>query len=75
MNLEQENGVDGNPEIVPNQSWRLYLEAQKDFKDWGASTVRFIFVDLEDVIDQVPIGAGAGARNLEEDKLFGVETD
>lgn len=75
VNLEQENGVDGNPEIVPNQSWRLYLEAQKDFKDWGASTVRFIFVDLEDVIDQVPIGTGAGPGNLEEGKLFGIEAD
>lgn len=75
VNLEQENGVDGNPEIVPSQSWRLNLEAEKDFKDWGASTVRLIFVDLEDVIDQVPIGTGAGPGNLESGTAFGIETD
>ncbi|MFN7164263.1 MAG: TonB-dependent receptor plug domain-containing protein [Hyphomonas sp.] len=75
VNLEQENGVDGNPEIVPNQSWRLNLEAQKDFKEWGASTVRLIFVELEDVIDQVPIGTGAGPGNIDSGKLFGIETD
>ncbi len=75
VNLEQESGVDGNPEIVPNQSWRLNLEAQKDFKAWGAATVRLIFAELEDVIDQVPIGAGAGPGNLEEGSLFGIETE
>ena len=75
VNLEQENGVDGNPEIVPSQAWRLNLEVEKDFKDWGASTLRLVFVDLEDVMDQVPIGAGAGPGNLESGKAFGIETD
>jgi len=75
VNLDAENAVDGNPEIVPNQSWRLNLEAQKDFKEWGASTVRLIFVELEDVVDQVPIGMGAGPGNIDRGSLFGVETD
>ncbi|MFN7180260.1 TonB-dependent receptor plug domain-containing protein [Hyphomonas sp.] len=75
VNLDQGSGVDGNPEIVPNQSWRLNLEAQKDFKDWGASTVRLIFVELEDVIDQVPIGTGAGPGNIDSGKLFALETN
>lgn len=74
VNLEQENGSDGNPEIVPSQSWRLYLEAQKDFKDWGATTTRLIFVDLEDVVDQVPIGNGSGPGNIDTGSLFGIET-
>jgi TonB-dependent Receptor Plug Domain len=75
VNLEAENGVDGNPEIVPSQSWRLNMEAEKDFRDWGASTVRLIFAELEDVVDQVPIGTGAGPGNLERGSLFGIETD
>lgn len=75
VNLEQENGVDGNPEIVPNQSWRYTLEAQKDFKDWGASTVRLLYVDLEDVIDQIPIGAGAGPGNIDSGMAVAIETD
>lgn len=75
VNLEQGNGVDGNPEIVPNQSWRYSLEAQKDFKDWGASTVRLLYTELEDVIDQVPIGNGAGPGNIDSGKVFGIETN
>ena len=75
VNLDQGSGEDGNPEIVPNQSWRLNLEAQKDFKDWGASTVRVIFVELEDVIDQVPIGTGAGPGNIDSGTLFALETN
>ena len=75
VNLEAENAQGGNPEIVPNQSWRLNLEAQKDFKDWGASTVRTIFVEFEDVIDQVPIGTGSAPGNLESGKLFAIETE
>ncbi len=75
VNLEAENGQGGNPEIVPNQSWRLNLEAQKDFKDWGASTVRAIFVELEDVVDQLPIGTGSGPGNIDSGTLFGIETE
>lgn len=75
VNLDSENGTDGNPDIVPNQSWRLNVEAQKDFKEWGASTTRLIFVELEDVIDQVPIGTGAGPGNIDSGTLFGIEMD
>ncbi len=75
VNLDQGSGVDGNPEIVPNQSWRLNLETQKDFRDWGASTVRLIFVELEDVIDQVPIGTGAGPGNIDSGSVWAVETN
>jgi len=75
VSLEQEKGVDGNPEIIPSQSWRLSLEAEKDFRDWGASTVRLVFAGLEDVIDQVPIGTGEGPGNLDSGQAFGIETD
>lgn len=75
VNLEQENGVDGNPEIVPSQAWRTTFELEKNLKEWGASTVRFIFIDLEDVVDQVPIGTGAGPGNIESGTAFAIETE
>lgn len=75
VNLDEESGVDGNPEIVPNQSWRLNFEIEKDLKDWGASTVRVIFVELEDVVDQIPIGTGEGPGNIDSGSLVGIETD
>lgn len=75
VNLDLGNGQFGNQEIVPNQSWRYTLEAQKDFKDWGAVTLRFLYVNLEDVVDQVPIGTGAGPGNIDSAKLYGIETE
>ncbi|ABI76381.1 conserved hypothetical protein [Hyphomonas neptunium ATCC 15444] len=75
VNLDLGNGQSGNAEIVPNQSWRYSLEAQKDFKGWGASTVRLIYVDLEDVVDQVPIGEGAGPGNIASATAYAVETE
>ena len=75
VNLDLGNGQTGNQDIVPNQSWRYSLEAQKSLGDWGASTVRFIYVDLEDVVDQVPIGAGAGPGNIDSASLTAVETE
>jgi hypothetical protein len=75
VDLDLGNGQSGNQEIVPNQSWRYSIEAQKDFKDWGAATVRLIYVDLEDVVDQVPIGTGAGPGNIDSAKAWAAETE
>ncbi|MFN4025068.1 MAG: TonB-dependent receptor plug domain-containing protein [Hyphomonas sp.] len=75
VNLDLGNGQTGNQEIVPAQSWRYSLEAQKDFKDWGAVTVRGLYVDLEDAIDQVPIGNGAGPGNIDGASAIGFETE
>ncbi|OZB14141.1 MAG: hypothetical protein B7X53_14490, partial [Hyphomonas sp. 34-62-18] len=74
VDLDLGNGQSGNQEIVPNQSWRYSLEAQKNLGDWGASTVRLLYVDLEDVVDQVPIGEGAGPGNIDSAKAWAVET-
>lgn len=75
VNLDLGNGQTGNQDIVPNQSWRYSVEAQKSLGDWGASTVRFIYVDLEDVVDQVPIGTGAGPGNIDSATVQAVETE
>lgn len=75
VDLDLGNGQSGNQEIVPNQSWRYSLEAQKNFGEWGASTVRVIYVDLEDVVDQVPIGQGAGPGNIDSAKAWAMETE
>ncbi len=75
VNLDLGNGQTGNQDIVPNQSWRYSLEAQKSLGDWGASTLRFIYVDLEDVVDQVPIGSGAGPGNIDSAMANAIETE
>lgn len=75
VDLDLGNGQSGNQEIVPSQSWRYSLEAQKNLSDWGASTVRLLYVDLEDVVDQVPIGQGAGPGNIDSATAYGIETE
>lgn len=75
VDLDLGNGQSGNQEIVPSQSWRYSLEAQKDFRDWGAATVRLIYVDLVDVVDQVPIGEGAGPGNIDSATAWAAETE
>lgn len=75
VDLDLGNGQSGNQEIVPSQSWRYTVEAQKNFGAWGASTVRLLYVNLEDVVDQVPIGAGAGPGNMDSAKAWAVETE
>jgi hypothetical protein len=75
VNLDLGNGQTGNQDIVPSQSWRYTLEAQKNLGEWGASTVRFLYVDLEDVVDQVPIGTGAGPGNIDSATAQAIETE
>ncbi|MBY9065623.1 TonB-dependent receptor plug domain-containing protein [Hyphomonas sp. WL0036] len=75
VDLDLGNGQSGNKEIVPSQSWRYSLEAQKGLGAWGASTLRFLYVDLEDVVDQVPIGNGAGPGNIDSATAYGIETE
>ncbi|MEX1250652.1 MAG: hypothetical protein WEA77_05585, partial [Hyphomonas sp.] len=74
VNLDLGNGQTGNQDIAPNQSCRYSLEAQKSLGDWGASTLRFIYVDQEDVVDQVRTGTGAGPGNIDSAMANAIET-
>ncbi len=65
VDLSQDNGSAGNPDIVPSQLWGLSLEAQKDFGAWGAATAKVTVEAIEDIPDRVPIGSGDGPGNLD----------
>lgn len=45
----------GNAELVPEQSWRAQLEANRRFGAWGAVKLKLSASDIEDVVDQTPI--------------------
>lgn len=45
----------GNIDLVPEQSWVLELEANRQYGDWGALTAKLYYRDIEDIVDQVPI--------------------
>ena len=75
VNLNAGNGQNGNPEIVPEQSWVLSLQAEKDYGDWGAATLEIFYADIEDIVDRVPIGTGDGPGNLDSAWRAGTEMD
>ena len=53
--LNNETGRDANPDLSPQQSWALELEAERDFGEWGAGSVKLIAEDIEDLVDRVPL--------------------
>ena len=75
VNLNAENGNAGNAEIVPQQAWTLSTQMEKDFKAWGAATMKVYYSDIEDIVDRVPIGPGDGPGNLDSAWEVGVTLD
>ncbi|WP_273242633.1 TonB-dependent receptor plug domain-containing protein [Hyphomonas atlantica corrig.] len=75
VNLNAGNGQTGNPEIVPDQKWRLSVQTEKSFGAWGAGTVEVFYEDIEDIVDRVPIGSGDGPGNLDAAWQVGAEWD
>jgi outer membrane receptor for ferrienterochelin and colicins len=66
-------GNAGNPELVPQQSWNLDLEATRNLGAWGTSTLKLYGRRYSDVVDIVPIGAtGQAVGNLDSASLVGV---
>ena len=76
-NIDPNNGDDnmGNVDIVPDQRWRFAIEAEKDFGTWGALTAEVLYDDIEDLIDQVPIGTGEGPGNLDSAARIALEIE
>jgi len=75
VNLNSGNGQTGNPEIVPDQKWKLSLQTEKNFGAWGAGTIEVFYEDIEDIVDRVPIGSGDGPGNLDSAWQAGAEWD
>lgn len=76
----------GNIDIVPEQSWRLEVEAESNFDAWGALTAQVFAESLEDINDQVPIQTGVdpitnlptfgeGPGNLDSGSRIGASID
>jgi hypothetical protein len=67
VDLQNESEAAANPELVPDQSWILSVEANKKLGAWGAVKLSAEGGVIEDIVDQIPIGAtGQGTGNLDE---------
>ena len=75
VDLNQGDNQTGNVDIVPEQSWRLEVQAERDFGAWGALTATVFNEEIEDIADQIPIGTGEGPGNLDRASRSGVELE
>ena len=73
VDVSQNNGNAGNPELVPPQSWRGELEATQKLGPWGSVTVNIYGEKFGDIVDSIPITATTEARgNLDSATSYGV---
>jgi len=64
INLESENGQVGNTELVPGQSWIYEAAIERTFDDESKVTLSLIHQEIEDIVQQIPIGNGDGPGNV-----------
>lgn len=74
LNLGDERENAGNAELVPQQSWEADLEATRNLKKYGRTTLRLYGRLIDDIVDIVPIGAtGESPGNLDHASVYGFE--
>lgn len=62
--LDDGNNNSGNNELRPQQEWRYEFEGNMSLGKWGSTKVQLVYVDAEDFVDIVPVGAGESVGNI-----------
>jgi len=74
--LGAENQNSGNPELVPQQSWNVDFQATQNLGALGSINAKAFVNFVEDIVDQVPIGAtGEAPGNIASATIWGVSLD
>jgi hypothetical protein len=74
VNLGNESGNAGNPDLVPSQTWHAEMEAIRNLGPYGSTTFRVYGQKIDDIIDTIPIGAdGESPGNIASAKVWGAE--
>jgi hypothetical protein len=75
LNLQQDLENEGNPDLVPPQSWELETEVGRELGAWGKTRLKSWYHRVEDIIDVIPIGdEGQGIGNLPRANRIGIES-
>lgn len=84
VEVDQDIGDAGNPNLVPTQSWRAEIEMTKRLGPWGSGTVTIFGEKITDVVDAIPVDTttivnglpvvvlGEATGNLPKASRFGV---
>lgn len=62
--LDDDNQNAGNGQLVPEQEWRLELQAKRSLGAWGSTTLRLFTRKVDDFIDVVPVAGGESIGNI-----------
>lgn len=72
-NLQQDRENNGNPDLVPPQSWEAEAEAGRELGAWGKTRLKLYAHRIDDIIDIIPIGDdGQAIGNLPRATRFGL---
>lgn len=64
----------GNPDLVPQQSWELDVEATRNLGKYGSASLRIYGQLIDDIVDTVPIGlTGESPGNIDQATIYGLE--
>ena len=73
VDLVDNLGRSGNPDLVPAQSWLASLDFDKDFGQGNTFRAEFYGAQISDSVDRIPIGAnGDGVGNIGTAYRYGV---
>lgn len=74
-NLSSDRENNGNPDLVPPQSWEVETEVGHDLGAWGKTRLRTWYYRVEDIIDNIPLANdGQGVGNLPRANRYGFES-
>lgn len=71
--LNNQQDTDANPDLAPEKSWLLELEAERNFGEWGAGSVKFIGEEFEDLVGRIPLGTGDAVGNIDSATRLRIE--
>lgn len=76
VNLDEGETLPGNPELVPDQTWSLELEVERDLGAGSAASVSVFYDAIEDPITRLPLGESAdGPGNADGATRYGIDLD
>lgn len=73
VNLDTNNAAAGNPDLVPPQIWLLELQLEQQLGNSGDVSLTLKYEDIEDIVDQIPIGSSEAAGNLDSATRYGMQ--
>lgn len=63
-NLNDDTANSGNTDLRPQQDWSYEGEINKKLGPWGSQQFRFVYRDVEDYVDVIPVPGGEAIGNV-----------